>query len=76
MTTMNVDSIVLPVIAAQQSAQTNLQNYAQTMNPTDTSQLLQFQYLTQNYSVTSTLESGIVEAMGQMMRSIVQHIGA
>lgn len=57
------------------AAESNMRSFSQTMDPNNTSDMIKFQSMTQQWSVAVNLESNIVKTLGDALKGIVQKVG-
>jgi len=58
-----------------QAAESNMRNFAGTMDTSSTADMIRMQTMTQQWSVAVNLESNLVKTIGDALKSIVQKVG-
>ncbi|CCB66702.1 EscF/YscF/HrpA family type III secretion system needle major subunit [Hyphomicrobium sp. MC1] len=71
----SISSMTSSLGQATSKAESAMSDFASTMDTTNTGDLLQYQSLTQNWSVCVGLESGSMKNLGDSLKSLVQKIG-
>jgi len=70
---VNMDAIFDKLGEATQTAGDNLKEQIANIDPSDTTAVMQMQYLMQKWTITTNIESSTIKTIGDSIKSMVQN---